>query len=90
MLPMRKHKLTSPVAQSVCLHLDNLKPLKVIPGIYMNWETGLVHHKDKTCNKPLLEQVQECWGCEEYFWGNKNSLYCVECSPIPSPVRDNV
>lgn len=70
----------TPVAQLICLHLENFKPLKTYGGIYMNWTTGLIYH---VCNRPIQESVQECWGCDKNFWGVKGEgrKGCIECRP---------
>lgn len=73
---------TPPVASVVCLctNVDDIRrPLKTSYNVFINWETGLFHHKD--CDKPLSGMVQDCNGCFEDFWGYSFHLACTECKP---------
>lgn len=72
----------APVANLTCLcpDVEDVRPLKVRSNTIINWETGLIQHKN--CGKPLLSMVQNCNGCFEDFWGYKRDLYCKECLPI--------
>jgi hypothetical protein len=79
---MRGQLLNAPVASVTCLHFTkaDFAPLKMVYGIIMNWDTGLIHCK--RCRLPVIVMVQNCCGCEENFWGLKregDTRGCIEC-----------
>lgn len=65
-----------------CPHVssDEFAPLKIVPGVIINWETGLI--ECKKCLLPVERMVQECSGCEELFWGYTGTgeyTGCIYC-----------